>query len=33
MKAARTLFAVVLLLGAVSVYSQAENVAFFRVCC
>ena len=31
MKAVRTLFAMVLLLGAASVYSQAENVAFLRV--
>jgi hypothetical protein len=31
MKAIRTLFAMVLVLGAVSVYSQAENVAFLRV--
>ena len=31
MKAVRTLFAMVLLLGAVSVYSQAANVAFLRV--
>ena len=31
MKALRTLFAMILLLGAVSVYSQAENVPFLRV--
>jgi len=31
MKAVRTLFLMVLLLGAASVYSQAENVAFLRV--
>jgi hypothetical protein len=31
MKAIRTLFAMVLLLGVASVYSQAENVAFLRV--
>jgi len=31
MKAIRTLFAMVLLCGAASVYSQAENVAFLKV--